>query len=403
MASAPASSSALAGLPILDPTREAAVIRRVTDSRARRRPAARARARSLLADRRHVAARAGGERRSGEGREAGAKVTPRSTAPPSSDSASLAARLPRISPREGWKSKRTIRTRRRSTTRLRTGWWRASSTRRLPRMRADVVVIATPVDAAVDVLRALARANHRATLITDVGSTKGRIVAEADALGLSDRFVGSHPMAGDHRSGWSAARQGLFSGARVYLCAPDRTPAELVARADDFWRALEAHPMRIDASAHDRTLAWTSHLPHVVSAALALALGEAGVGRDELGPGGRDITRFGRELARDVVGNRRRERDRHRRGACGRGTGGGKLQASVVARRRRRVAQQVCRGSRLVRRLARDAHPERRCRTPKAGSSGTSCRRPIPPPPNRSTPKSLPGRSGHQSCRIPTG
>ncbi len=50
--------------------------------------------------------------------------------------------------------------------------------------------------------------------------------------------------------------------------------------------------MRIDASAHDRTLAWTSHLPHVVSAALALALGEAGVGRDELGPGGRDITRL---------------------------------------------------------------------------------------------------------------
>lgn len=158
--------------------------------------------------------------------------------------------------------------------------------------RADAVVIATPVDAAIDVLRILARANDRAALITDVGSTKGRIVAEAAALGLSDRFVGSHPMAGDHRSGWPAARPGLFSGARVYLCTPDRTPAELVARADAFWRALGAHPMTIDASAHDRTLAWTSHLPHVVSAALALALGGVGVGRDELGPGGRDITRL---------------------------------------------------------------------------------------------------------------
>lgn len=157
---------------------------------------------------------------------------------------------------------------------------------------ADVVVIATPVDAAVDVLRTLARSNHQATLITDVGSTKGRIVAEAEALGLSRRFVGSHPMAGDHRSGWPAARRGLFAGARVYLSAPESTPAELVGRADAFWRALDAHPMTIDASAHDRTLAWTSHLPHVVSAALALALGEAGVGRDELGPGGRDITRL---------------------------------------------------------------------------------------------------------------
>jgi prephenate dehydrogenase len=158
--------------------------------------------------------------------------------------------------------------------------------------RADVVVIATPVDTAIDVLRALAKGSLRATLITDVGSTKGRIVAEAAALGLSDRFVGSHPMAGDHRSGWSAARPGLFSGARVYLCAPERTPAELVARADAFWRGLDAHPMTIDALAHDRTLAWTSHLPHLVSAALALTLGQAGVGRDELGPGGRDITRL---------------------------------------------------------------------------------------------------------------
>src|SRR5262249_22263985 len=156
----------------------------------------------------------------------------------------------------------------------------------------DAVVIATPVDAAIDVLRTLARSNHPATLITDVGSTKGRIVAEAESHGLSNRFVGSHPMAGDHRSGWRAARRGLCSGARVCLCATDRTPAELVGRADAFWRGLDAHPMTIDASAHDRTLAWTSHLPHLVSAALALALRDAGVKRDELGPGGRDITRL---------------------------------------------------------------------------------------------------------------
>ncbi len=158
-------------------------------------------------------------------------------------------------------------------------------------LRSDVVVIATPVDTAIDVLRLLANTNQGA-MITDVGSTKGRIVAEAAGLGLAGRFVGSHPMAGDHRSGWPAARRGLFAGARVYLCAPAGAPAELVARADRLWRDLDAHPMSIDAAAHDDTLAWTSHLPHVVSAALALALASAGVGRDELGPGGRDITRL---------------------------------------------------------------------------------------------------------------
>ena len=163
----------------------------------------------------------------------------------------------------------------------------------LSTLRADVVIIATPVDAALDVLRLLARAGHGGSaLVTDVGSTKSRIVAEASALGLGSQFVGAHPMAGDHRSGWPAARQGLFAGARVYLCAPPEAPAELVARADALWRDLGAHPLAIDATAHDRTLAWTSHLPHLVSAALALALGGAGVGREELGPGGRDITRL---------------------------------------------------------------------------------------------------------------
>jgi prephenate dehydrogenase len=157
---------------------------------------------------------------------------------------------------------------------------------------AEVIVIATPVDAAIDVLRTLAAANHDYALITDVGSTKARIVAEAASLGLADRFVGSHPMAGDHRSGWASSRTGLFAGARVYLCAPHDAPAELVARMDEFWRTLEAHPVAIDAGAHDRTLAWTSHLPHFVAASLALALGRAEIGRDALGPGGRDVTRL---------------------------------------------------------------------------------------------------------------
>jgi prephenate dehydrogenase len=162
----------------------------------------------------------------------------------------------------------------------------------LATLRADAVVIATPVDAAIDVLRLLAQSNNASAMITDVGSTKGRIVAEAVTLGLSDRFVGAHPMAGDHRSGWPSSRRRLFVGARVYLCAPPGASAELVARADAFWRMLGGHPVSIASDAHDRTLAWTSHLPHVVSAALALVLDGAGVARDELGPGGRDITRL---------------------------------------------------------------------------------------------------------------
>jgi prephenate dehydrogenase len=157
---------------------------------------------------------------------------------------------------------------------------------------ASTIVIAVPVDAATDVLRRIAPHAGRATLITDVGSTKSRIVDEAVTLGLADRFVGSHPMAGDHRSGWEASRRALFTGARVYLCATQGASPALVERAELLWRGVNARPCLVDAEHHDRKLAWSSHLPHVVSTTLALALARAGITREELGPGGRDVTRL---------------------------------------------------------------------------------------------------------------
>jgi len=157
---------------------------------------------------------------------------------------------------------------------------------------AEVIIVAVPVDAATDVLRQIAPHVAKAKLITDVGSTKSRIVALAGDLGLGSRFVGSHPLAGDHRSGWDASRTGLFSNARVYICPPTDAPGAVVDLAADFWRRLGANPAVVSADEHDRQLAWTSHLPHMVSTALALALARAGVERADLGPGGRDVTRL---------------------------------------------------------------------------------------------------------------
>jgi prephenate dehydrogenase len=157
---------------------------------------------------------------------------------------------------------------------------------------ADLIVVAVPVDATRDVLCRIANAGTRAELITDVGSTKARVVADAAALGLGPRFVGSHPLAGDHRSGWGASRAGLFRDAPVYLCPCSDTSAVAISRAAVWWTSLGARPTRMSPEAHDAKLAWTSHLPHVASASLALALANAGVGRGELGPGGRDVTRL---------------------------------------------------------------------------------------------------------------
>lgn len=157
---------------------------------------------------------------------------------------------------------------------------------------ADVIIVAVPVDAAIDVLGRLAPHVTSAKLVTDVGSTKARILETATAIGLGGCFVGSHPMAGGHQSGWEASRSGLFTDAPVYLCAAASATEQTRALAEAFWRELGARPTCMDAGDHDRRLAWTSHLPHIVSTALALALARSGVRRSDLGPGGRDITRL---------------------------------------------------------------------------------------------------------------
>lgn len=156
---------------------------------------------------------------------------------------------------------------------------------------AEVVIIAVPVSSLRDVLAGVPRQTD-ARLITDVGSTKRSAVGSAEAMGIADRFVGSHPMAGDHRSGWTASRTGLFADARVYLCRTRETREEAVGLAHDLWCALGGCPELIAADAHDQLLAYTSHLPHAASAALALTLAGAGIDRAKLGPGGRDSTRL---------------------------------------------------------------------------------------------------------------
>lgn len=157
---------------------------------------------------------------------------------------------------------------------------------------ADLIIVAVPVDATAEVLRRVAEHSVKASLIMDVGSTKAEVMATARRTGLAPRFVGSHPMAGDHRSGWSASRRGLFAGAIVYLCASEETSSESLGAADSLWRALGAEPTPVCANEHDRRLAWTSHMPHMLSIALSTVLDDAGVSRQELGPGGRDLTRL---------------------------------------------------------------------------------------------------------------
>lgn len=137
---------------------------------------------------------------------------------------------------------------------------------------ADLVIVCTPVGRIADDIRLAAQNCQSGTLITDVGSTKAEIVAQvAGFLPSGVTFIGSHPLAGGERSGPQFAEVDLFDG-RAVIVTPDKT-----TRPDDLdalwalWTDLGARVLRMTAEEHDRALAATSHLPHLVAAALAAA------------------------------------------------------------------------------------------------------------------------------------
>jgi prephenate dehydrogenase len=141
--------------------------------------------------------------------------------------------------------------------------------------QSDLMVFATPVNLIVPKVREAATTCRPETLLTDVGSTKSHICREL-ATGLPPElaFVGSHPLAGSHLQGWEHARTDLFEG-RVCVVTPIETsPQNTVERLTSFWRAIGMTVLEMSPETHDRALAQTSHVPHVVASALAQTLAE---------------------------------------------------------------------------------------------------------------------------------
>jgi len=123
----------------------------------------------------------------------------------------------------------------------------------------DLVLLATSVDVAIGMLRGMA---PRRAVVTSVCSVMQPLRDAAQT-----RFVAGHPMAGSHEHGLAAARGDLFEGTRWFLDAQDDEVEQLV-------RDCGAIPDVVDAGEHDRAVALTSHLPQILSTALAAYLGE---------------------------------------------------------------------------------------------------------------------------------
>jgi prephenate dehydrogenase len=159
---------------------------------------------------------------------------------------------------------------------------------------AELVVLAVPPGPTLELIARVGPSLEPGAILTDVCSVKAPVMARAAECGLAERFAGSHPLAGTHDSGFSAARPDRLRGCVVYVCESGSGEGARTARAVmRFWEdVVEAQPILIAAEAHDRQLAWTSHLPQAVAYALAKSLADRQLGGVSYGTGARDTTRL---------------------------------------------------------------------------------------------------------------
>ncbi len=140
---------------------------------------------------------------------------------------------------------------------------------------AELVIYCTPILTIPNLVAESRPGLKSGALLTDVGSTKAELAQHIDSvLGDTDAvFIGSHPVAGSEQTGVEAAQADLYEGARVVVTPTQESPAKAVQQVADFWRQVGALVSVISAVEHDRLMARTSHLPHLLASLLAVTIG----------------------------------------------------------------------------------------------------------------------------------
>lgn len=161
--------------------------------------------------------------------------------------------------------------------------------------QADVIVLAVPVLAILHWMQQIAPLLREEQLITDVGSTKQKIAATARQL-MPANFLPGHPMAGKESGGASLADATLFRGA-TWLFTPLHASTSIELAWREWITRFGAHTFDLDPQQHDRMCAWVSHMPQMVSTAMAAMLeDEFGDSPEMRAIGGRalrEMTRLG--------------------------------------------------------------------------------------------------------------
>lgn len=170
---------------------------------------------------------------------------------------------------------------------------------------ADLVVFATPVGAFKKLAGVLGGSLKKGAVVTDVGSVKGDLVYELEALMPAGvNYVGSHPIAGSDKSGIDDAKPGLFRKALCIITPTENSDKDAVQKIAGLWSAVGGRVESMDAYEHDRIYAAVSHFPHLLAYEIVNAAAEAD--RSYLsyaGRGFKDTTRIASsspELWRDI-------------------------------------------------------------------------------------------------------
>jgi prephenate dehydrogenase len=136
---------------------------------------------------------------------------------------------------------------------------------------AELIVLCTPIAQMRGLVEQMRPAIKRGAIVTDVGSVKGSVVRDLEAIvaRAGAHFVGSHPMAGAEKMGVVAARADLFIGAVCVVTPTRKSNRAAVRKVEQLWKSVGSRLLRIAPEAHDDLVSRSSHLPHVVAAQLS--------------------------------------------------------------------------------------------------------------------------------------
>ena len=174
---------------------------------------------------------------------------------------------------------------------------------------ADLVVLCTPLAQMKQLVLQMRPALKRGAIVTDVGSVKGSVVKDVEAMiaKAGAHFVGSHPMAGGEKQGVLAARAELFECAVCVVTPTRKTNPTALCKVEALWKDVGARLLRTTPDDHDAFVSRSSHLPHLMAATLANLVLDPKLPREQAllcATGFRDTTRVASgspEMWRDIA------------------------------------------------------------------------------------------------------